>query len=72
MTEITMSDIILECDFTKFDLICVEFLDSVSQQSKLFFSLRVSILAPKSLWKLKLNMFTVRMLLIWAKKMKSK
>ena len=62
----------IKCDFTKLDTFRANFLDSVSAKSKPFFIFQLSILRPKSLWKLKGNMFPVRMLLIRRKKSKGK
>ena len=62
----------VKCDFTKFNSFRANFLDSVSVNARPFFILRLSILRPKSLWKLKGNMFPVRMLLIRKDSIKNK
>ena len=62
----------VECDFTKFDSFGANFLDSVSANDSFAFISRLSILRPKSLWKLKGNMFPVRMLLIRKDSIKKK
>ena len=57
----------VECDFTKFNFIWLfraNFLGSEYFHYEFIFILRLSILGPKSLWKLKENTFPGRMLLI--------
>ena len=64
--------VVLEYDFTKFKSFRANFLDSVSVKAESFFISWLSIFRSKSLWKLKGNMFPVRMILIRRDSIKNK
>ena len=63
---------VISRNWTSISLICVEFLDSVSESSNAKIIFRVLIFGLKSLWKSKLYTFPGRKLLIRWKKSKGK